>query len=174
MAADSSILALQQIINRFAPVGRFAPVATDGVFGSNTRLGVVRSLEWIIQAQGADPSFREAAQQHLMSWDQQPGAYLAFIALFLGNVANGLSLPGAAPGTVKPPTATSSGVPITPTVTSPVPYLPPPPDTGMTANISETWRRIPTWGKVIGGMLVGLGLLWGITKATRRDKSPAM
>jgi hypothetical protein len=170
MAADPSILALQQTINRFAKAGGFAAISADGVFGSQTKQGVYNALGWISKASTVEQPFRDSATGYVASWDGKTGAQLSLIAFFLGNVANSLHLNTASGTAVATGGGSGPSVQITPTgggaaagggqITLPIPA----------AATAAGLFGMPKWLTYVGGGGLALVVLMLVAK---RKKKPS-
>lgn len=172
--ADPNVVSLQNAINRFATVALGGqPIGVDGQIGTKTAAATVKALGWIANnVNGAQATAAELITRLVLD----SGAYnlaqvqqsASGLATYLNQNANATGLP-VAPRPMVAGGAAGNGY----SQTTTAPALNPATTGGgsaMAANIGEMWRKLPTWGKVLGGALAGLGLIAGIS-AVRKPKA---
>jgi len=148
----SNVTVLQTAANRFSKVAGFAPIAVDGVVGSQTLSAVNRALDYAaisdessgvsetVSDQAAAWSAAATTISQLNTNAQPIGSYLTFVAdlMRLGFVASPV-VPGSTLPTTMPP------------ITLPV---------VASSSILDTWRGLATWKKLALGAFAGWLLIF--------------
>lgn len=154
--ADANAVSLQTGINRFARVAGFAAISMDGVVGTQTLLGARRALDYLsVEMDDGLPEAVSVQAANLLAKTTPSTSVLAVnagpLAGFLHHAANLLNLPMvSAPALAPVQTLVQNATNVA------FPLKPP----GAAASITDTWRQLPTWQKLLVGALFGFGALW--------------
>ena len=153
--ADANVTSLQIAINRYASTGAFSPIGVDGTMGPNTANGTLKALAYVSSnSQNADDV---TTSQGLVSRlvtssgaiDQnQVQQSASGLSQFLNGCADEL---GLAAGIAQPITTVASGGGILPVSLTPA---------AVSSDISALWAKLPTWQKVVAGVVAGLAVLF--------------
>jgi len=164
---DPAIAALQTTINKYASNVGFTRLVVDGVWGPNTRTGMLAALRWVATNQSMDQGFRDAAAKYQVERKFDDASLravtLAQIALFLGNIAASLKLVDKGPMVAS---KTTTPVP-SPVLVTPTPSMP-----SQAASISLLGLKMPAWVLYVGGGVLALAVI-GLV-ATRKKPSGAV
>lgn len=168
--SNANVVALQNATNRYARGAGFPLLVVDGGMGINTANGVLRALGWIVR-DGCGPYnvcvsdvTQEKATALLAAIVADNGSIdqtaimqsNVGLTLFLNTAANTIGLPYASSPT---PTVNQGPIASNPaSYTPPGSALQPPPMVG--ASLVDKLKMMPTWQKVVVGVLAGLGVLW--------------
>lgn len=162
--ADGSIIALQETLNKYADPAGFAPLNPDGLWGPRTANAVTQALAWVAKAPAIDPSLRDAARNHIATWDTKPGPRLALISIFLGSVAINLGLRASTRAAVPASSPPSSyNPPPLPPATVPGPAqasatLPPVKYPFFATSVNVFGKAVPAWLLYGAGAALVLGV----------------
>ncbi len=168
--SNANVVALQNATNRFASEAGFPLLVVDGGMGINTANSILRALGWIVR-DGCGPynvcvsgETQEKATALLSAIVNDNGAIdqtkimqsNVGITLFFNTAANTIGLPFAAAPTGivnQGPVASNPNV-FTPSgsVLQPMPMV--------GTSLFDKVKMMPTWQKVVLGVLAGLGVLW--------------
>lgn len=146
--ADSNVAALQAQLNRYAPVIGIASLGVDGIIGSKTSNATLQALAYVANA---DPNESDTATGLVNALVGSNGSVnqsqivssAKGLSIFLGQEADVLGLQQAL-------VASGGGIGPTPTL-NPTQL----PGSGGAANLLATFKNMPTWQKVAGGLLLG-------------------
>jgi hypothetical protein len=160
--ADATVVQLQQVINRYAYSQRISPIGVDSIAGSQTQ-NAAQVILGAIASKGTNPVLPDTittTAENYLGATTSPAVLAqnaAPLAGFLTSVADQLSLPAisAAP----PPTTVASGGGAHPVLN--LPNLNP---GGASASLLQSIKGLPTWAKLLGGVLAGLGVIWAYNK----------
>lgn len=168
--SNANVVALQNATNRFASGAGFSLLVTDGIMGINTANAVLRALGWIVR-DGCGPhdvcvsdTTQEQATALVSAIVTDSGALdqpqivrnSTGLTTFFNNAANTIGLPFRAAPT---PVVNHGPVASNPAVfTPPASALQPMPMIG--TSLVDKIKAMPTWQKVVLGLLAGLGVLW--------------
>lgn len=146
--ADSNVAALQAQVNRYAPVIGISTLDVDGNIGPKTSNATLQALAYVANA---DPTEADTATGLVNALVANSGAVnqsqivssAKGLAIFLGQEADTLGLQQAM-------VASGGG-------TIPTPTLNPTqlPGGSGAASLLTTFKLMPTWQKVVGGLVLG-------------------
>ena len=181
--ADATVAALQHTINRFASApGGFPRIATDGLWGTNTRTALNTALRWVVD-HVQDPRIRQiAADFQVKRGFDDPNAKIGatttsyvqvrnFVLTSINNfmltpVADSLEfkevLPssgGGGGGSMIPADGTNAGPP------SPIPD-----PSGKASSISVLGLQLPRWALYLGGGALALAVI-GLVATRKKSAS---
>lgn len=160
--SDSNVRALQYTLNRYAPIAGFASISTDGIMGQLTGQAVLKSLAWVTSndVDEADPAGQLVAT--LVNNDGSTNlAQMATSAqglnIFLGQIADAMRVSAGQP--VVAATSTGPSLPNLPGPKTPQ---------NVGANLLASIKSMPTWAKVAGGVVFGVGIIAGHSYMKKR------
>lgn len=164
--ADATVVQLQTVINRYAASGWLPAIGVDGVVGSQT-MNAAQTILGAIASSGTQPQLPDtltksaenmlAATTSAAVLTQNAGP----LAGFLTSCADQLGLPNVS---AAPPTVASGGGGY-PSINPTLPRQPP----GAAASLAQTIKNLPTWAKLLGGVLAGFGVI-AIVKHAKSGK----
>jgi hypothetical protein len=146
--ADANVFALQSTINRYARAANFSAIGVDGIMGTQTAQALIKALAWVQANVDGEADTATSLVVDLVNSDgtynfTQMSSSASGLNTYLSQNADTAGLPAVMVAT----SGSGGGTKLLPTTTMP--------SAGVATDLLTSFQNLPTWAKVVGGLVLG-------------------